>query len=221
VSEQLNEKTISRYKWCLKTLVQETIAKSQNGQLRLRDDTIGAVFAYYDAYKKIMIGYMDEKDTLDEYKIAAAFCGAVLKALPLELIRGESIPIISINPYENRANELCAYLMGIQVLQDVWVDKSFDAGRPAQERLIYNHVIQAPVSRESAVTYADWFIELIKPDSTINYLDYDSPHFDIRRMFFISHLYFLIERFSYQYYRVEIAEPGAKTPDLCLNARLI
>jgi hypothetical protein len=205
VSEQLNEKTISRYKWCLKSLAQETIAKSENGRLRLRDGAIDVAFTHYHTYKKIMTSCMGEKETMDEHKLATAYCSAVLKALPLEFVQVESLSTIPVNSYENSANELCAYLMGLQVLQDVWVDKFLDTSRPAQERLIYNHTIQPPVSGKSTAIYVDWFTKLIKPDGAINPIDYDSPHFDIQQLFFISHLYFLIERFSYQYYRAEIA----------------
>ena len=143
--------------------------------------------------------------------MAAAFCCAVLKARPLEYIMKESLAHIPINSYESGANELCAYLLGIQVLRLNWIYKTASHAKTSpQQKNIYHKFIESPFPNDPATSYADWFIKLVKEvpvkGGSVNYFDYEDPHFDERRLFFIPHMYFLIENYSYQFYRAEIAE---------------
>ena len=51
--------------------------------------------------------------------------------------------------------------------------------------------------------YIHWFIKLVV-DGVEKYFDYDDDKFDDKLIFFIAHIYFLIDDFSYQFYRAEL-----------------
>jgi hypothetical protein len=209
----MNGTTIAHYKNCLfyckkRILEQCTERGATEAQLpHFRDDKLDEVFRHYDKYEQFIKGKMPPSDPLDQHKQAAALCCAVLKTRLFETIL---TPPVLDNPYINNANEYCASSMGLKVMQDVWVSWAIDDSLPMHERQIFNNLIDLPPSHNpDNATYADWFVKLLKKDTVGgvfgNYFDYENPHFAIKRVFFLSNIYYLIECCSYQYYRAEIA----------------
>jgi hypothetical protein len=206
---------VTYYKSCLVEFAKEAQRRSGNGRLNFRDDKLDEVFCHYNEYERRIKGLMPQGDALDQHKQSAALCCATLKAWLLEPV-SVSPPVLD-NPYVNNANELCAYLMGIQMMQDVWMSRAINTGLPQQEMQIYNNKITVPSLHSSVnATYVDWFMKLLKKDLVkgvpVNYFDYEDPRFDIKRVFFLSHIYYLIECYSYQYYRAEIAVHNGSQP---------
>jgi hypothetical protein len=138
---------------------------------------------------------------MDNHKIAGAFFCSFLKAKPLAYIPdGSGIPPTYM---ELRANEHGAFLFGLQVVQDFWADKFHDSVSP-DDKEIYRKAITFPQTTDTD-HYIHWFVKLVT-DGVDRYFDYQSDKFQERFIFFISHIYFMLESYSYQYYKAKLHE---------------
>jgi hypothetical protein len=194
--------TEQRYKNSLKLIINAIVDKST--RLVPQYEKINAIFIHIEKYEKIMQKYMEIKisngqteDFPDHHKIAAAFCCSVIKARPINYVMDKSG--VASNPYEQSANELCAYLFGLQVIQNFWSDK-VNENIPADEKDIYSKPIRTPEPNDPDTTYQDWVTKLLKKGAA-EHFDYEHPLFGEKLIFFIAHLYFMIESFSFRYYK--------------------
>jgi len=167
-------------------------------------EKVDEVFNHYEKYKEIIRKNMIKKDVsleednlLDHHKIAAAFCCSVLKARPINYVSDNSG--IALTQIEKTANEQCAFLLGLQVVQNFWDIKSKE-NISAEDKEIYNKPIMTPKPNNNNTAYNDWFVALLN-ENAFKHLDYDNSKFGDTLLFFIAHIYFLIESYSYQYYK--------------------
>jgi len=192
----MDEETERAYKVRLREIINDILEKDR--QLKLDERKINEVFVHMKKYENIVRGYMRTKDTqlaehdfLDHHKLAAIFCCSVLKARPISCLGGTQL--------EQSANGACAYLFGLLVIQNFWDYKNKETVTP-EEKAIYGQPIQVPIPNDSETTYQDWFVKLLIKES-FKHFDYESPSFGNKLIFTLSHIYFLIDNFSYQYYR--------------------
>jgi hypothetical protein len=198
----VNNQVRERYRIRLKEIIQHIASRS--GRLRPQYGKIDDVFRHYAKYEDIlkesMQGKKDDKQKedffLDRHKIAAAFCCSVLKAQPINFEYDKSgTPLSAV---EESANELCAFLLGLQVIQDFWSARC-NENIPDEEKEIYSKPIRTPQPNDSDTTYTDRFVRLLKEEA-FKHFDYEHRLFGKTLIFFISHIYFMIESYSYQYY---------------------
>jgi len=169
---------------------------------------IDEIFTHYEEYKKFIHKHMQSKDSftrteplMDNHKIAAAFFCSFLKARPISYVPDNSgVPP---NFGEQIPNEQGAFLFGLQVLQDYWEDKFHDSV-DADDREIYRKKISIPKTDKD--TYTHWFIKLFIYNGVAQYFDYKSEKFDELLIFFVSHIYSLLDSYSYQYRKAELHE---------------
>jgi len=199
----LNEQKVAAYKEKCRNII--TTFSSKSARLRPNFAKIDEIFANYEEYKKHIHNNMKGKDIsstveplMDSHKIAAAFFCSFLKSRPLTYIPNKSD--IPPSGMELRANEHAAFLFGLQVVQDFWSDKLNDCNS-AEEKEIYKNVIKLPETGSD--NYIHWFMKLVV-DGVERYFDYGNDKFEDKLIFFIAHIYFLIEDFSYQFYRAEL-----------------
>jgi len=167
---------------------------------------IDGIFTYYEEYRKIIQRNMSNKDSftkteplMDNHKIAAAFLCSFLKARPLTYVPDSS----GVAPRfgELGANVHGAFLFGLQVIQDFWEDK-FNDSADDDDKEIYRKLIQLPEADTD--TYIQWFIKLFLDGDVVRCFDYESDKFEEKLIFFVSHIYAMLESYSYQYYKTEL-----------------
>jgi hypothetical protein len=180
---------------------------TKHPRLRPNFAKIDEIFANYEIYKKYIHNNMKEEGDpaisepmMDSHKIAASFFCSFLKTKPLTYTPDNSnIPPTGM---ELRANEHGAFLFGLQIVQDFWADKYISA-LSAEDKEIYKNIVKLP--NTSSDNYIHWFIKLVT-DGVEKYLDHQDAKFEGKLIFFIAHIYFLLEEFSYQFYRAELYE---------------
>jgi len=189
------------------------LTKLQQNSIRLVADytRIDKIFDYYKIYREHIHENMDCKDIItktekhmDNHKIAAAFFCSFLKARPLSYIPdGSGVPP---NYLELHANEQGAFLFGLQVVQDFWADK-FENCTNADDREIYRKRIRLPETDNDS--YIHWFIKLVI-DGMEKYFNFEDSKFEVKLVFFISHIYSLLESYSYQFHKAGLFESRAE-----------
>jgi hypothetical protein len=201
----LDAKKESAYKEKCRKII--TAFSSKSAKLKPNFAKVDEIFANYKVYRKHIHNNMKARDELaaaeplmDSHKIAAAFFCSFLKARPLTYEPDNSD--IPPSGMELRANEHAAFLFGLQIVQDFWADKYIDCDS-AEEKEIYKNVIKIPET--SSDNYIHWFMKLII-DGVEKYFDYQNEKFEEKLIFFIAHIYFLLEDFSYQFYRAKLYE---------------
>jgi hypothetical protein len=204
--EVMDDKTIEHYKKFCGAVIDGIASNSR--RLGSIDKKVDEIFTNYQKYREIIHGNMPYRDSItkmeplmDNHKIAAAFFCSFLKAKPLAYIPdGSGIPPTYM---ELRANEHGAFLFGLQVVQDFWADKFFESVSPDDKEIYRNSIVfPQPTDGED---YIHWFIKLVT-DGIDRYFDYQADKFQERFIFFISHIYFMLESYSYQYYKAKLHE---------------
>jgi len=213
----MNAKTTERYKEICKIVIKGIASNSR--RIGPVYEKVDEIFIHYEKYKDIIHRNMPYRDTftkidplMDNHKIAAAFFCSFLKAKPLSYIPDSS----GIPPgyMEQNANVHGAFLFGLQVVQDFWADKFFENGS-AEDKEIYRKKIIFPKTTDND-HYIHWFVKLIA-DGIDQYFDYKTEKFQEGFIFFISHIYFMAESYSYQYYKAKLHESRSEH----LNQELI
>jgi len=178
---------------------------SSNPPLEIFDDAIDRVFDYYYEYEKIMKLCMKPGNELDQHKMAAAFFCAVIKARPIASVyrKNNKTQDDDIENNEREANSECAYKFGKQMIQDHFYYLSTIAKTP-EEKIIYDNEIAEPETRKNDL-YEQWFYKIITYRAAFH-LDFESKHFEQEAVFFVSHIYFMIEKYSYYYNKAKYLE---------------
>ena len=197
----MNTEKKEYYKKELRFLIKTLSSKSK----RLVGDysKVDEIFNYYERYRSCIHKYIENNGTrklMDRHKIAAAFFCAVLKSKPISYIPDGSgnDPIFC----ELRANEQAAFLFGLQILQDYIADKAIDSDS-ADDREIYKKLIHIPGTKDDS--YIHWFVKLVV-DGVNQYFDCENDKFEEKFIFFISHIYFMLDDNSYQYHKINLLE---------------
>jgi hypothetical protein len=184
-----------------------TVFSSKSAKLKPNFAKVDEIFTNYEIYKKHIHNNMKVKDKsatteplMDSHKIAAAFFCSFLKSRPLNYVPDNSDTPPS--GMELRANEHAAFIFGLQIVQDFWADKYFDC-YSAEEKEIYQKLIKLPETNSD--DYIHWFIKLVI-DGVEKYFDFQNKIFEEKLIFFIAHIYFLLEGFSYQFHKAKLYE---------------
>jgi len=198
----VNNETEERYKIHLKDTINLIAGKSI--RLKPQYEKTDDIFDYYKRYKEIFQKNMKKKDDnlleedfIDHHKIAAALCCSVLKAKPIKIIMEESGKELLFK--EKYSNEQCAYLLGLQALQH-FRNSKFDINSANEKRRKDIYIRTPKPSDEDDNTYIDWFAKLIRKE-TFEHLDFESVKFEDKLIFYLSHIFFLIESYTFQYYK--------------------
>jgi len=201
----LNAETEARYKETCRNFV--TILSNKTSRLTPRYGQIDEIFSNYEVYKKHIHSNMKYEDVpskteplMDSHKIAAAFFCSFLKAKPIKYT-----PDGSNNPptgFELQVNEYGAFLFGLQVILDFWADKVFESVI-AEDQEIYKMKMVFPETSKD--TYVTWFIKLVA-DGVEKYFNFNDEKYEEKFLFFIAHIYFMIEKYSYQHHKASLYE---------------
>ena len=136
---------------------------------------------------------------MDSHKIAAAFFCSFLKSKPIKYTPDGSNPP---DGFELKVNEYGAFVFGLQVVMDFWADKVFDSVT-AEDQEIYKQKIKFPKTIKD--NYIIWFVKLVT-NGVEKYFDFDDTKYEEKMIFFIAHIYFMIEEYSYQYHKTKLYE---------------
>ena len=137
---------------------------------------------------------------MDSHKIAAAFFCSFLKAKPIKYSSdGSGNPPTGL---ELHVNKYGAFVYGLQVLNDFWTDKTVDSVT-AEEQEIHKQPIRFPETGKD--NYPTWFIKLVD-GGVEKYLDHEDEKYEEKLMFFIAHIYFMLESYNYQFHKANLYE---------------
>ena len=170
-------------------------------KLRFDEDKNKLVFSYYKEYRNAIHEYMDmgrhsmpQKNTkMDRHKIAVAFLCAIIKARPIQYIDDNDNTDFSF--LERTANEQLGFIFGLYLIELFNIS---DENISALESEIYELPIRLPECKHNRdKDYILHFTKLILDSNTKECLDFEWPNFNINLLFFLSHIFFLIDSFSF------------------------
>ena len=143
----------------------------------------------------------EEEKLMDRHKIAAAFFCSFLKSRPFNFVPDKSgkDPLFC----ESWANEQGAFIFGMQIIQDFMAHRATDNSYSADDRMIYKNPIHVPETQSDS--YVSWFVKLFASDMA-QYFNFEKEKYEERLVFFIAHIYFVLERHSYQYHKIALLE---------------
>jgi len=202
----LNAQTEARYRKVCRDII--TSLSDRCDRLTPVYNKIDDVFSNYATYKRHIHNNMNYDDTpskaeplMDSHKIAAAFFCSFLKAKPINyILDGSNNPP---SGFELHVNEYGAFIFGLQVVLDFWGDKFFDSST-AEDKEIYKEKMRFPETCKD--TYITWFVKLVA-DGIEKYFNFDDDEkYNDKLIFFISHIYFMIEKYSYQHHKANLYE---------------
>ena len=170
----------------------------QSKKLYLDKDKFELIFKYYYEYRNRvheamdLSKHLDRKDMrMDRHKIAASFLCSILKVKPIGYNRDGIKPTY----LENTANEQLGFIFGIYIV-DLFNTSKKEA--TSFEMEIYGLPIRLPECRgNNDDEYTTHFTKLIFDEKVKKGLDFEDPNFNITLLFFLSHIFFLIDSFSY------------------------
>jgi len=175
--------------------------------LFLEEDKFEFVFQLFRRYRDIIHNYIkqsskkEEQDIrMDRHKVATAFFCAILKAAPIGKKAGAD------KFYERTINEQLALIFSVSYIIDTF--NISDTPKDKMDTEIYGQNIKFPECQHSE--YKDYITNFIMllDDIQKQFLDIESEKFQPSSLFVISHLFFLIDVYSYQKNRCLILESG-------------
>ena len=166
--------------------------------LFLEETKIDLIFTLYQRYKAEFHNYMNERNKnagpiirMDRHKIAAAFFCAILKAMPIGKKSGFDSFI------ERTANEQLALIFSVLYIIDKF--NISDTHKTKIDKEIYDLTIKFPECIHSDIKdYKVNFIMLFIDSAQRQILDIDSDKFQPGLLFILSHLFFILDVYSYQ-----------------------
>jgi len=215
----MDAETTRRYKEVCKEVIRRIALNSP--RIGPVYEKVDEIFTNYEKYTEIIHRNMPCKDSItkidplmDNHKIAGAFFCSFLRAKPLSYIPDSSGD--SPTYMEQNANIHGAFLFGLQLVQDFWADKFKDCAS-ADDKEIYRKPIVFPQTTDTD-HYIHWFVKLAAGNID-RYFDYKNEDFQERFIFYISHIYFVLESYSYQYHKSKLLESRAEYLSRELAAR--
>ncbi|MDR0301934.1 MAG: hypothetical protein LBI04_06450 [Treponema sp.] len=160
-------------------------------------DKFERIFEYYNRYRtvihnRIEQGCEEKKELIrmDRHKVAAAFFCAILRANPI----GKKPDADKF--FERTINIQLALIFSAKYVIDLF--NISDPNNSELEKKIFSRMFKFPKCKNSkSKNYLTNFIMLIE-DIQKNSLDIDSDKFQPNLLFVISHLFFLLDAYSYQ-----------------------
>jgi len=176
-------------------------------KLFLEEGKFESVFQLYRRYRDIIhrrIEDINEKEKhdirMDRHKVATAFFCAILKAKPIGK-KNEADKF-----YERTINEQLAFIFSVSYIIDKF--NISDEPKNKMDVEIDDLLIKFPECHHSKYkNYIPNFIMLFD-ETQKQFLNIDSDIFQPSSLFVISHLFFLIDAYSYQKNRCLILETG-------------
>jgi len=200
----MNEATEARFRRKLKDDIIRLCDVSD--KLFIEEDKFESIFRLYRRYRDIIHNCINQNSQeeydirMDRHKIAAAFFCAILKAKPI----GRKVGADKF--YERTVNEQLALIFSVLYIIDTF--NISDTPKDKMDTEIYGLEIKFPECQHSEIKdYKTNFIMLID-ETQKQFLDIDSENFQSSSLFVLSHLFFLIDAYSYQKNRCLILESG-------------
>jgi len=200
----MNEATEARFRRKLKDDITRLCDVSDN--LFMEEDKFESIFQLYQRYKDVIHNCISQSSQeghdirMDRHKIATAFFCAILKAEPI----GRKVGADKF--FERTVNEQLALIFSVLYIIDKF--NISDKPKDKMDKEIYDLEIQFPECQHSEIKdYKTNFIMLID-ETQKQFLDIDSENFQSSSLFVLSHLFFLIDAYSYQKNRCRILESG-------------
>ncbi|MCL2808883.1 MAG: hypothetical protein FWD24_02320 [Treponema sp.] len=173
------------------------ICKASDG-LFLDEANFELIFTLYQRYRIEFHNYMNERNRkekpiikMDRHKIAAAFFCAILKAMPIGKKPGFNRFV------ERTANEQLALIFSVLYIVDKF--NISDTHKTEIDKGIYNLEVKFPECIHSDIKdYKVNFIMLFIDKAQRQIIDIDSEKFQPGSLFIISHLFFVLDAYSYQ-----------------------
>ena len=166
--------------------------------LFLEEPKLDLIFTLYERYRTELHNYMGRHNEeicanirMDRHKIAAAFFCSILKAMPI----GKK-PDFN-NFLERTANEQLALIFSVLYVIDTF--NISDTYKTEIDREIYGLPIRFPECIRSDIKdYKINFTMLVVDKAQRQMLDIDSDKFQPSSLFVLSHLFFVLDTYSYQ-----------------------
>jgi arginyl-tRNA--protein-N-Asp/Glu arginylyltransferase len=200
--------TEDRFRWQLKEDIKRLCALSD--KLFLEEDKFESVFQLYRRYEDAIHQRIEESNEkekndirMDKHKVATAFFCAILTAQPIGRKDGAD------KFYERTVNEQLALIFSASYIIDTF--NISDETKDKMDAEIYGLFIKFPECQHSK--YKDYVMNFIMllDETQKELLNIDSEKFQPSSLFVISHLFFLIDVYSYQKNRCRILEGGLAT----------
>jgi len=161
------------------------------------EDGFKHIFEYYEQYRIIIHKRIEqcneeekEQIRMDRHKVAAAFFCAILKASPI----GQKTDACKF--LERTINVQLALIFSVQYVIDLF--NVSDVNNSELDKKIFSRMFKLPKCKKSkSKNYITNFIMLIE-DIQKESLDYEIENFQPKLLFVISHLFFLLDVYSYQ-----------------------
>jgi hypothetical protein len=155
------------------------------------------IFEYYNRYRSVIHscieqGSEEEKETIrmDRHKVAAAFFCAILKVSPIKKKHDAN------RFFERTVNIQLALIFSVQYVIDLF--NISDPSNSEFDKKIFSRIFKLPKCKNSkSKNYLTNFIMLVEDIQKDN-LDIESGNFKPNLLFVISHLFFLLDAYSYQ-----------------------
>jgi len=162
--------------------------------LSIDDAKIEPIFQLYRRYRAVIHNRIEQNSEdelrMDRHKIAAAFFCAILKASPIK--RKQSADKF----FERTVNAQLALLFSTLFIIDLF--NYSDKTNTEMDKKIYSRIFKMPECKQSkSKNYITNFIMLIE-DIQLEHFDIDSELFDPKLLFIISHMFFILDSYSYQ-----------------------
>jgi len=189
---------LEKFRQRLGVFIDSLCDQSKNNKLYFDKDKFELVFIYYEEYRKRIHNsmylsiYPDKKDIkMDRHKVATAFLCSIIKAKPI----GYNSDGTSATFLERTANEQLGFNFGIDIIH-VFNASSKDVS--AEEKDIIKLPILLPeIKNNNDDEYLTHFTKLIYDEKIKESLDFEGSNFNITLLFYLSHIFFLIDSCSY------------------------
>jgi len=160
-------------------------------------DRIELIFDFYNRYREVIHHRIEQSNEgekvlirMDRHKVAAAFFCAILKASPI----GKTSDAVKF--FERTVNIQLALIFSVLYVIDLF--NVSDKSNSEADKKIFSRIFKLPKCKHSkSKNYITNFIMLIE-DIQKQHLDIDSKDFQPNLLFVISHLFFVIDAYSYQ-----------------------
>ncbi|PKA10630.1 hypothetical protein CH372_18385 [Leptospira meyeri] len=187
----MNGETKTRFKERLLEISSDII---QDSRLEIVPENIDKVFQYYAMYNGKTHNEMSKSGTLvDSHKIATCFLFSIIKAKPLSFTITDKNKSPDKFPSfkEHAANEMLGFIFGLYVLKIFIANEA----KTPEEIFIAQKDIELPTCKEKT-QYTHHFIQIISKEN----IDIENKDFNQNVIFIFSHIFFLIEKFSFYYW---------------------
>lgn len=179
------ESIISNLKKCASVL--------SNGfdSLYLDEDRVENVFVKYNSLNGTIHNIIADKEFLmDRHKIASSFFISIVSVRPI--VFNQTVGK-KYSHRERTVNEQLAFTIALYIINSF----NKEDAKTDDEKVIHSKGIQLPECTEG--TYLDHFLKLILNNKTK--FNVDNNEFEDHIIFFISNYFYLIDKYSYQYWK--------------------